>query len=89
MFSNAVPPDESSYVNNWTLVFDLDLDDIRDYKTATLTVQLAASKTGTKNLEWLDLPYKMNVNGQDAATYVIPASRTSSCAFQTAVSCFN
>jgi rhamnogalacturonan endolyase len=75
-------------VNNWTIVFDLDNHQIHNTKTATLTVAVAGAKTGS-GTDWVNLPYTLNVNGEDVETFIVPWFRSTSCGVRGAVSCNN
>ncbi|ETS84958.1 rhamnogalacturonate lyase C [Pestalotiopsis fici W106-1] len=76
-------------VNNWTIRFDLAAESLARVETATFTVQVAGAKTGSRNPEWVNLPYTLNVNGADVETYIIPWNVSTSCGVRSAVSCHN
>lgn len=76
-------------VNNWTILFDLDEQQLYKTKTASLTVALASVKTGSGTEQWVNLPYTLNVNGEDTETFIIPWFRSNSCGVRSAVSCNN
>ncbi|KAF5025733.1 hypothetical protein F66182_2200 [Fusarium sp. NRRL 66182] len=84
-------------VNNWTVTFDLTKNQLRGAKTATLTVQIAGTKTANGNAKWTpakdrfnsNLPWTINVNGGYEDTWVIPYWRSGSCGVRSAVSCQN
>jgi rhamnogalacturonan endolyase len=59
-------------VNNWTILFDLTEQQLTHSRKATLTIQFAGAKTGSRTLEWVNLPYTVNVNAADVETWVIP-----------------
>lgn len=66
-------------VNNWTISFDLEEEQIRRKRQATLTVQLAGVKTAAGNTDLFNasephsnLAYTVNVNGKDLEPWVIP-----------------
>ena len=66
-------------VNNWTVRFDLAAEQIRGKKLATFTVQLAGAKTAAGNTDifnasepYSNLPYTVNVNGEDLEPWIIP-----------------
>ncbi|KAF7558211.1 hypothetical protein G7Z17_g39 [Cylindrodendrum hubeiense] len=76
-------------VNNWTIRFDLDENQLRDTEHATFTVQIAGLKTGTNNPDYVNLPYTFNVNGADVETWVLPWYYSTSCGVRGEVSCYN
>ncbi|KAI0022748.1 rhamnogalacturonate lyase [Xylariomycetidae sp. FL0641] len=83
-------------VNNWTLIFDLEKDQLQDKEQATFTVQLAGAKTAAGNTDVFnssephaDLRYTVNINGEDLEAWVIPYYQSSSCAVRSAVICYN
>ncbi|KAK6215378.1 rhamnogalacturonate lyase C [Colletotrichum tabaci] len=83
-------------VNNWTIVFDLDKDQLGQSKTATFTVQIAGTKTANGNSKWTvtdhpysNLPWTVNFNGLYESTWRIPYWRSGSCGVRSAVACQN
>ena len=79
-YANSVRP-EPVYdkINNWTLLFDVDSDDLKNKRIATFTIQLAGAKTAAGNTDvrnasepYANLPYTVNVNGKDLEPWVIP-----------------
>ncbi|OLN87140.1 putative rhamnogalacturonate lyase C 6 [Colletotrichum chlorophyti] len=83
-------------VNNWTIVFDLDKDQLSQSKSATFTVQIAGTKTANGNAKWTvsnhpysNLPWTVNFNGVYESTWVIPYWRSGSCGVRSAVACQN
>lgn len=81
-YGNSVRP-EPYYghgdVNNWTIRFDATQDQIHRKRLATFTVQLAGAKTASGNTDvhntsepYANLPYTVNVNGNDLNPWVIP-----------------
>jgi rhamnogalacturonan endolyase len=81
-------------VNNWTLTFDLNQEQITNRSTATFTVQLAGVKTSAGNNDaaggkaWENLPYNVVVNGKQLETWTIPSQHSSSCAVRSAATCY-
>jgi rhamnogalacturonan endolyase len=81
-------------VNNWTLTFDLNQEQITNKSTATFTVQLAGVKTAAGNNDaaggkaWENLPYNVVVNGKQLETWTIPSQHSSSCAVRSAATCY-
>lgn len=66
-------------VNNWTIIFDLEDEQLRHKKEATFTVQLAGAKTAAGNTDvfnssqlFSDLPYTVVVNGVELEPWIIP-----------------
>jgi rhamnogalacturonan endolyase len=66
-------------VNNWTILFDVDKHSLKGTRTATFTVQLAGAKTAAGNTDvfnasepYANLPFTVNVNGEDLKPWVIP-----------------
>ncbi|CEL01851.1 hypothetical protein ASPCAL01427 [Aspergillus calidoustus] len=82
-------------INNWTILFDLDAHQLAHGQanlkgtTATLTISFAGAKTGSRTLDWVNLPYTPKVNGDSVETWVIPWSVGTSCGICSAVSCLN
>ncbi|KAL2112293.1 hypothetical protein VUR80DRAFT_7980 [Thermomyces stellatus] len=83
-------------VNNWTVTFDLEGDQLSGAETATFTVQIAGTRTATGNAKWSpvedginDLPWTVNVNGRYESTWLIPYWRSGSCGVRSAVVCQN
>ncbi|KAI5919859.1 rhamnogalacturonate lyase [Camillea tinctor] len=83
-------------VNNWTILFDLDKNQFDQKSQATFTVQLAGAKTAAGNTDvfnasepYANLPYTVNINGEDLEPWVIPWYQSSSCAVRSAVICYN
>ncbi|KAF6843841.1 rhamnogalacturonate lyase C [Colletotrichum musicola] len=83
-------------VNNWTVVFDLDSNRLSGAETATLTVQIAGTKTANGNAKWTvsghpyaNLPWTAGVNGRWESTWLIPYWRSGSCGVRSAVACQN
>jgi rhamnogalacturonan endolyase len=82
-------------INNWTILFDLDTHqlahgqgNLKD-KTTTLTISFAGAKTGSRTNDWVNLPYTLNVNGDDVETWIVPWSVSTSCGVRSAASCLN
>lgn len=78
-YERPVPYVGNGDVNNWTVVFDLERDQIDRKRKATFTVQLAGVKTAAGNTDIFNasephanLKYTVSVNGQDLAPWVIP-----------------
>ncbi|KAJ1338107.1 rhamnogalacturonan endolyase [Microdochium nivale] len=103
---NFIRPGPPKYytnnINNWTVTFDLSEADLASTKTATLTVQLAGTKTANGNNKWAgqlpgekysDLPYTVALNSGGAGdleqTWVIPYWRSGSCGVRSSVVCQN
>lgn len=89
---------ESYYdnVNNWTVTFDLEKEQLSGAKEATFTVQIAGTKTANGNAKWTpvegginNLPWTINVNGGYESTWLIPYWRSGSCGVRSAVACQN
>jgi len=66
-------------INNWTILFDAEAQQLRNRTAATFTVQLAGAKTAAGNTDvfnasepYSNLPYTVNVNGQDLEPWIIP-----------------
>lgn len=66
-------------VNNWTIKFDVNEENIQKKREATFTVQLAGAKTAAGNTDVFNasephanLAYTVNVNGADLAPWIIP-----------------
>ncbi|KAL0934674.1 rhamnogalacturonate lyase c [Colletotrichum truncatum] len=82
-------------VNNWTITFDLQKDQLSRAKTATFTVQIAGTKTANGNTKWTEiqpfgnLPWTVNFNGLYESTWVIPYWRSGSCGVRSGISCQN
>ncbi|WYZ35523.1 hypothetical protein EsH8_X_000170 [Colletotrichum jinshuiense] len=83
-------------VNNWTIVFDLDKDQLSRSQTATFTVQIAGTKTANGNSKWTvsdhpysNLPWTVNFNGVYESTWAIPYWRSGSCGVRSAITCQN
>ncbi|KAI2624141.1 polysaccharide lyase family 4 protein [Hypoxylon sp. NC1633] len=98
-YANSIRP-ESYYgdgnVNNWTIVFDLEMSQFHQKQQATFTVQLAGAKTAAGNTDVFNasephanLAYTVNVNGKDLEPWIIPYYQSSSCAVRSAVICYN
>lgn len=81
-YANALRPEQvegDGSINNWTVAFDLDAEQLGAASVATLTIQLAGAKGASGNTDvlnatqvWSDLPYTVVVNGQELETWVIP-----------------
>jgi len=81
---NSLRPDAyvgNGNVNSWTIVFDIENDQVsgKETGTATFTVQLAGVKTASGNTDvynasepHANLKYAVNVNGHDLEPWVIP-----------------
>ena len=72
-------------INNWTITFNLQEQDLDKKKEATLTVQLAGAKTAAGNTDvfnatqpWNDLPFTVVVNGKELEPWIIPKDTASS-----------
>ncbi|KAH9887127.1 polysaccharide lyase family 4 protein [Xylariomycetidae sp. FL2044] len=83
-------------VNNWTIIFDLDAQQLEQKQQATFTVQLAGAKTAAGNTDVFNasephanLAYSVSVNGNDLEPWIIPWYQSSSCAVRSAVICYN
>lgn len=84
-------------INNWTITFDLEEAQLSDTTEATLTVQIAGTKTANGNIKWTpvnhpysSLPWTVSVNGGAyESTWVIPYWRSGSCGVRSAVACQN
>ncbi|KAF9878370.1 rhamnogalacturonate lyase C [Colletotrichum karsti] len=83
-------------VNNWTIIFDLDKNQLSQSQTGTFTVQIAGTKTANGNAKWTvsghpysNLPWTMAVNGAYESTWEIPYWRSGSCGVRSAVACQN
>ncbi|KAJ0161202.1 putative rhamnogalacturonate lyase C [Colletotrichum tanaceti] len=83
-------------VNNWTIAFDLDKDQLGPSTTATFTVQIAGTKTANGNAKWTvtdhpysNLPWTVDFNGLYESTWRIPYWRSGSCGVRSAVACQN
>ncbi|KXJ97024.1 galactose mutarotase-like domain-containing protein [Microdochium bolleyi] len=103
--ANFIRPGPPKYytnnINNWTVTFDLTEADLAGAKTATLTVQLAGTKTANGNNKWAgqlpgekysNLPYTVALNngtGDLEQTWVIPYWRSGSCGVRSSVVCQN
>ncbi|KAI1342383.1 rhamnogalacturonate lyase [Xylariaceae sp. FL0016] len=98
-YGNSLRPEPyygNGNVNNWTVLFDLEEGQLEPTRQATFTVQLAGAKTAAGNTDvfnasepYADLPYTVNVNGQDLEPWNIPWYQSSSCAVRSAVICYN
>lgn len=98
-------------INNWTISFDLDAKDVQGTTNATFTVQLAGVETDAGNTDtckstakYCNLPYVVNVNGQELEPWVIPlvlrsivlptadhryrSYQSSGCVIRQAVTCY-
>ena len=78
-YERPIPYVGNGDVNNWTVVFDLERDQIDKKTKATFTVQLAGVKTAAGNTDIFNasephanLRYTVNVNGQDLEPWYIP-----------------
>lgn len=96
-YANWVRP-EPYYknVNNWTVLFDIEKQDLRKKQQATLTIQLAGAKTAAGNTDifnasqpYSNLPYTVVVNRHELEPWMIPYYQNSSCAVRSAVICYN
>ncbi|KAG9250921.1 family 4 polysaccharide lyase [Emericellopsis atlantica] len=83
-------------VNNWTISFDLEQEQIHRKRQATFTVQLAGAKTAAGNTDIFNasepqanLHYTVNVNGQDLEPWIIPWNQSSSCGVRSGAICYN
>ncbi|ORY62975.1 family 4 polysaccharide lyase [Pseudomassariella vexata] len=98
-YANYVRPEPyygDGNVNNWTISFNVEALQLANRTQATFTVQLAAAKTAAGNTDvynasepYANLPYTVNVNGQDLEPWVIPYYHSSSCAVRSEVVCYN
>jgi rhamnogalacturonan endolyase len=96
---NSVRPIPVYTVNNWTVEFNLITQDLKSARKATLTVQLAGTKTANGNNKWAGqlpgekysyLPYTVAVNdGSHEETWLIPPVRSGSCGVRSSVICQN
>lgn len=66
-------------ISNWTILFDLEEQQLRQKKTATFTVQLAGAKTVAGNLDTFNasepfwsFDYTVAINGRDLEPWTIP-----------------
>jgi rhamnogalacturonan endolyase len=66
-------------INNWTITFDLDQNDLAQKSLATFTIQLAGAKTASGNTDvfnvsqpYNNLPFVVVVNGKQLEPWVIP-----------------
>jgi rhamnogalacturonan endolyase len=66
-------------VNKWTILFDLEAQELSKKRVATFTVQLAGAKSAAGNTDvwnatepYSNLPYTVSVNGQDLDPWIIP-----------------
>ncbi|KAH7040580.1 rhamnogalacturonate lyase [Microdochium trichocladiopsis] len=103
--ANYIRPGPPKYytanINNWTVTFDLTEEQLLNTSTATLTVQLAGTKTANGNNKWAgqlpgekysNLPYTVALNtgtGGLEQTWVIPYWRSGSCGVRSSVICQN
>ncbi|KAF5846779.1 hypothetical protein GGP41_004879 [Bipolaris sorokiniana] len=77
--ANSVRPvPVPDHVYDWTLLFDLGEEDVREGGKATFTVQLAGAKTAAGNTDldtgerWSNLPLTVSVNGEVLEAWVVP-----------------
>jgi rhamnogalacturonan endolyase len=73
------PKPEYDNINNWTILFDVNNEQLRNKKTATFTVQLAGAKTAAGNTDVFNasephsnLLYSVIVNGKILTPWTIP-----------------
>ncbi|QDS76559.1 hypothetical protein FKW77_006790 [Venturia effusa] len=88
-------PTASSKIHDWTISFTLAQQDIRNKKTATLTIQLAGAKTAAGNTDiynatqrYSNLPLTVTANGEELESWVIPYYQSSSCGARSGVVCY-
>ncbi|KAJ5131569.1 uncharacterized protein N7515_007608 [Penicillium bovifimosum] len=95
------PTAKDSYVEHettydWNIHFKLSPKQLRERKTATLTLQLAAAKTAAGNTDawnpaepYNDLSLESYINDHpDPLTFIIGFNQSSSCIVRSAVSCY-
>lgn len=97
-YGNSVRPVEEAgngNINNWTVRFDTSQSDLQNTSNATFTIQLAGAKAASGNTDvynatqpYANIPFTVNVNGQDLPTWTIPYYQSSSCAVRSAVVCY-
>ncbi|WWC69791.1 uncharacterized protein I206_103734 [Kwoniella pini CBS 10737] len=82
-------------INNWTISFDLQEQDLTNVSNATLTIQMAGVSTAAGNTDVLsnktkysNLPFVVAINSNELEPWVIPYYRSSSCAIRSAVTCY-
>ena len=81
-YANSLRPNRyygNGNVNNWTLTFDLEADQLKNSSLATFTVQLAGAKTAAGNTDvlnatqqWSNLPLTAVINGKELEPWIIP-----------------
>ncbi|PGH18347.1 hypothetical protein AJ80_04525 [Polytolypa hystricis UAMH7299] len=83
-------------VNNWTIAFDVQSQELGSVKEATLTIQLAGAKTAAGNTDvfdpakrYNDLPLSVVVNDHALESWIIPWYHSSSCVVRSAITCYN
>ncbi|OGE47697.1 hypothetical protein PENARI_c038G00418 [Penicillium arizonense] len=87
---------EYDTTNDWNIHFALTSKQLRNVKTATLTLQLAGAKTASGNTDvynhaeqYNNLSLESYINGQlNPLTFVIGFNQSSSCIVRSAVSCY-
>lgn len=83
----------SPTINNWTINFDTTAAQLKNKKTATLTIQFAGIGTEAGNTDvmtgaYANLPYNVAINGNDLETFVVPAWHSSSCSIRSGITCY-
>ncbi|WRT66806.1 uncharacterized protein IL334_003769 [Kwoniella shivajii] len=82
----------ASTVNNWTITFDVEPEDLTGTSNATFTVQLAGASTAAGNTDvysnttkYSNLPYVVVINGKELDPWYY---RSSSCAIRSGITCY-
>lgn len=98
-YANSVRPvqvEGDGNINNWTISFDVEENDLSGTQEATFTIQLAGAKAATGNSDaynssqaYNNIPYNVVVNGHALETWTIPYYMSSSCGVRSAVTCYH
>ncbi|KUI72069.1 Rhamnogalacturonate lyase B [Cytospora mali] len=97
-YANSVRPvqvEGDGNINNWTITFDTEEEDLTGTQEATFTIQLAAAKGASGNTDvynasqvYNDIPYNVVVNGHALETWTIPYYQSSSCGVRSGIACY-
>ncbi|ROW15586.1 hypothetical protein VPNG_02168 [Cytospora leucostoma] len=78
-FLRPVQVEGGGNINNWTITFDVEEEDLKGTGEATLTIQLAGAKAASGNTdvynvsqEYSNIPYNVVVNEHELETWTIP-----------------
>ncbi|KAF2166291.1 polysaccharide lyase family 4 protein [Zasmidium cellare ATCC 36951] len=81
-------------INNWTVLFNVEEEQLLNKEKATFTVQLAGAKTAAGNLDtfnasepYWNFDYTVVVNNHELEPWTIPYNASASCATRSAVTC--